>query len=77
MKIEIYGAAWCTFCKSAQNLCESKGLEFDYIDVDTDSNLQSLEVRMGSKVKSIPQIFLDGQFVPGGFNGLKQELAKN
>jgi len=77
MKIEIYGAEWCSFCKSAVSLCESKGLQYDYIDIDDSKNLKLLEERIGVKVKSVPQIFLDGQHVPGGFNGLKQELAKN
>jgi glutaredoxin len=77
MKIEIYGAEWCGFCKSAVSLCESKSMQYEYFDVDDTSNLRSLEERMGSKVRTIPQIFKDGQFLPGGFTGLQQELAKN
>ncbi len=77
MKVEIYGAEWCTFCKNAVSLCESKGIQYDYIDVDDTANLRSLEERLGSKARTVPQIFLDGTFVPGGFTGLKQELAKS
>jgi len=77
MKAEIYGASWCTYCKHAVSLCVSKGIQYDYIDVDDEINLKKLEERMGGKVKSVPQIFLDGIFIPGGFTGLKQELAKN
>ena len=75
MKIEIYGAEWCTYCKSAQSLCESKGLEYDYIDIDNTANRVSLEERLGMKARSVPQIFLDGRLVTGGFTGLKQELG--
>ena len=77
MKIEIYGAEWCSYCKQAKALCESKSLDFDYIDIDDSANMRSLEERVGSKVRSVPQIFIDGQIVSGGFTGLKQELAKN
>ncbi len=76
MKVEIYGAEWCGFCKNAVSLCESKGIQYDYIDVDDTANLRSLEERLGSKARTVPQIFLDGALVPGGFTGLKQELAK-
>lgn len=77
MKIEIYGAEWCTYCKSAQSLCESKGLQYEYIDIDDTANRVSLEERLGAKARSVPQIFLDGKLVAGGFTGLKQELAKS
>lgn len=77
MKIEIYGAEWCNFCKQAVSLCESKAVVYEYIDIDETANLRMLEERMGSKVRTVPQIFLDGNLVPGGFTGLQQELAKN
>lgn len=77
MKIEIYGAEWCNFCKQAVSLCESKAMLYEYIDIDETANLRVLEERMGSKVRTVPQIFMDGTLVPGGFSGLQQELAKN
>lgn len=76
MKVEIYGAEWCTFCKQAVKLCESKAVAYDYIDVDETANLRMLEERIGGRVKSVPQIFLDGNLIKGGFGGLQQELAK-
>jgi len=75
MKVEIYGAEWCAFCKSAVSLCESKAVEYNYIDIDDTANLRSLETRVGGKVRTVPQIFLDGELVAGGFTGLKQKLA--
>lgn len=77
MKIEIYGATWCTFCKQAVSLCEAKSIQYDYIDVDDTSNLRILEERVGNKIRSVPQIFLNGQYIPGGYAGLKEELTKN
>ena len=76
MRAEIYGNERCSYCKLAVSLCETNDIEVDYIDVDNSENLRVLRERVGIPVKTIPQIFLDGQFIPGGFNGLKQELAK-
>lgn len=76
MKVEIYGASWCHFCKEAVKLCKTNDIEYDYIDIDEGDNLTGLEERMGSKVKSVPQIYLNGDHIPTGYNGLRQELAK-
>lgn len=77
MKIEIYGAEWCGYCKQAKALCENKAVEFDYIDVDDTENLRALEVRLGFRAKTVPQIFKDGALLAGGFSGLQRELANN
>lgn len=76
MKVEIYGTEWCTFCKSAVSLCETNSIDFNYIDVDDTSNLRVLEEKIGNKVRSVPQIFVDGLLLPGGYNQLKEEIRK-
>lgn len=76
MKVDIYGAEWCNFCKQAVKLCETKDISFNYIDVDESGNMKALQERMGAPARSIPQIFVDDKFLPGGFSGLQQELAK-
>lgn len=75
MKIEIYGAEWCAFCKQAVSLCENKSLQYEYIDIDDTANLRALETRVGSKVRSVPQIFLDDVNVVDGYRGLVQMLS--
>lgn len=77
MKIEIYGTEWCGYCKQAKTLCESKAVEFDYIDVDDTKNLRALEERLGFQAKAVPQIFVDGALLAGGLSGLQRELANN
>lgn len=76
MKVEIYGAEWCHFCKQAVQLCKTNDIQYEYYDIDEATHLANLEERMGSKVKSVPQIYLNGDLVPNGYNGLRQELAK-
>lgn len=77
MKVEIYGTSWCTYCNKAKQLCEEQAIEYNYIDVDDTANLRALEERIGEKVRSVPQVFMDGKFIPGGFSGLQGELVKS
>ena len=77
MKVEIYGTRLCGYCKQAVSLCEANSVEYNYIDVGTDAVLQVLIERMGVRPRTVPQIFLNGAYLPGGFDGLKQELAKH
>jgi glutaredoxin 3 len=77
MKVEIYGAEWCGYCKQAVSLCESKSIEFEYFDVDHTGNMKVLQERLGAPARTIPQIFVDNRFLPGGYTGLQQELAKS
>jgi glutaredoxin len=76
MNIEIYGTERCGYCKQAVLLCESKALQYKYVDVGVAENLQKLIERMGIRPRTVPQIFMDGDLVSGGFLGLQQELGK-
>ena len=73
--VEIYGAEWCAYCKNAVKLCEEKQVQYSYIDIDESANFRQLEERVGMRVKQVPQVFIDGTHVSGGFSGLQQALA--
>jgi glutaredoxin len=75
MKIEIYGAKWCTVCDHAVKLCESKNLEYDYFDIDDTENLVKLETKLNTRARSIPQIFLNGNHLKAGFTELQRDLS--
>jgi glutaredoxin len=75
MQVEIYGAEWCTYCKSAVQLCENKNITYDYVDIDDTSNLRLLEERIGGKARTVPQIFINNELVVGGFTGLQALLT--
>jgi glutaredoxin len=76
MNIEIYGASWCHACKQAKQLCETNELTHSYIDIDDTENLRKLEEKLGGKVRSVPQIFLNGDHLPNGFTSLKEVVTK-
>lgn len=72
MHVEIYGTPHCTFCKQAVKLCEANNLEMTYIDLSTAPEQRPvLEERVGGPVRTVPQIFVDGLHLPGGFMDLK------
>lgn len=83
----IYSKPNCPNCTSAKQLLESKGLEFQVLELDMgqDKNpetkyytIQELKQRVPT-AQSVPQIFIEGkldsrEIYIGGFNSLKKYL---
>lgn len=66
MKVEIYGASWCNPCQKTKSLCEAKGYEYTFKDVSQDASARKeVEDRLGRRIDTIPQVFVDGQYVGG------------
>jgi glutaredoxin 3 len=63
-KIEIYTTPWCGYCARAKALLESKGAEFNEMDVMEDAEKRN-EMRARSRRSSVPQIFINGQHIGG------------
>ena len=66
---KIITADWCSYCKKAKALLQSKNLSYEEIDI---SDATDLMQQYG--FKSIPQIFKDDVLIPGGYNGLEKYL---
>lgn len=74
MKVTIYGKQQCPNCTRAKELCEARGIDYEYIDfVETGMTKQQLEAIMGTPVSSVPQILVDDKPV-GGYNHLTTHL---
>ncbi len=57
-KITIFGRPGCGFCSRAQQICETKGYDFKYIDIWAENISQAdLEKTVGKPVHTVPQIF--------------------
>ena len=67
MRTIVYGKANCPFCAKAKDEMSMRGMQYDYIDLD-EINKTAAEVT-GRKVKTVPQIYIDGQYV-GGYDEL-------
>ena len=74
MKVEIYGTQTCHYCKLAAELCKRNSIEYDYVDVGIEVNLKNLSERMGSRPRTVPQIYIDGEHIPSGYEGLKSKI---
>ena len=67
-RIEIYTKEWCPYCLKAKALLRAKDIPYDEIDITTDEPRQA-EMVERSGMRSVPQIFLDGDKV-GGYDDL-------
>ena len=67
-QIEVYTKEWCPYCLKAKALLHSKDVDYDEIDVTSDESRQA-EMIERSGMRSVPQIFLDGESV-GGYDDL-------
>ena len=63
-KIEIYTTPTFPYCVKAKKLLDSKEVQYEEIDVDTDEvKYQEMIKRSGRK--TVPEIFIDGKFIGG------------
>ena len=75
MKVTIYGKTRCTFCTSAKQLCEQKGIEYEYLLLDADYKAEELFEKVPN-ARTFPQIFINGNPI-GGFQEFQQVLDLN
>jgi len=66
VKVEVYCAAGCDYCRGAIALLKRKGVEFTRYRVDLDPALRA-EMEHRARGTSVPQVFIDDQHV-GGFD---------
>ena len=70
--VKIYGKENCAYCSMAKQLCESKGVEFEYLMLDEDYTQEEFfETFPGAR--TFPQIIKDGENI-GGFMELRELL---
>ncbi len=70
--IKIYGKDNCAYCNMAKQLCESKGLEFEYLSLGLDY-LRDEFFEKFPTARTFPQITMDGESI-GGFTELRDKV---
>ncbi len=63
-KIVIYTTPFCGYCARAKGLLDSKGAQYDEMDVMMDDKKRT-EMRERSRRSTVPQIFINGQHIGG------------
>lgn len=58
--LNLFGAEWCTPCKMSKGLLTSKGVEFNAIDVE-----QETELAVANGIRNVPVVLIiqDGEVV--------------
>ena len=60
-QIKMYTTGWCPDCWRAKSVMQSRGVEFEEIDVESDEDAKELVQRLNNGFMSVPTIvFPDG-----------------
>ncbi|MEY2855362.1 MAG: hypothetical protein RL030_2494 [Pseudomonadota bacterium] len=65
----MYATGWCPYCARARRLLQSKGVDFEEIDIDEVDGARA-EMQQRSGRTSVPQIFINDRLV-GGYDDTK------
>ena len=63
--VEIYTGPLCVFCDRAIALLNKKGVSFKKIDLASDPNKMEDMIKKTNGMRTVPQIFIDGQHIGG------------
>ena len=64
-RVEIYSTMFCPYCSRAKGLLERKGVKYENIDIIEDSSKRDEMVKRAHGRTSVPQIFIDGEYIGG------------
>ncbi len=78
--ITLYSTDYCSYCRTAKQLLEARGLAFTEIDLTHDDDLRRTISAKAWNYRTVPMIFVGEQFI-GGYDQLREldqsgELAK-
>ena len=65
--VKIVTGCFCWFCDQAKKLLRDHGQEYEELDVMEASGLME-----EYNLRTVPQIFIDGELLEGGYTGLKE-----
>ena len=65
MKVEIYTKADCQFCDTAKKVVTRREWPLDVKSIEEEANMAEIIARLGHAPRSVPQIFINGEFVGG------------
>ncbi len=65
--VEIYATSWCGYCTRAKALLDGKDVDYNEIDVTTDS-VRKAEMIERSGRRTVPQIFINERHIGGHYD---------
>ncbi|WMY95286.1 MAG: GrxA family glutaredoxin [Arsenophonus sp.] len=82
MFLLIFGRSNCPYCTSAKKIAEKlkntlHDFHYRYIDIEIEKITKNdLSKKVGKIVNTVPQIFLDGEYI-GGFTDFEKYTKEN
>lgn len=70
--VSIYGKDNCAYCNMAKQLCEQKGIEFEYLSLGDDYSQEEF-FSIFPTARTFPQIIMNEEAI-GGFTELREKL---
>ncbi|AQR72422.1 glutaredoxin 3 [Sphingomonas sp. LM7] len=64
-KIEIYTKAFCPYCTRAKALLDSKGAEYEEIDITMGGPRRPEMIQRANGRTTVPQVFIDDKHIGG------------
>ena len=64
-QVEIYTGPLCVFCDRAKALLNKKRVSFKEINLASDPNKMDEMIKKTNGMRTVPQIFVDGQHIGG------------
>ncbi len=64
-KIEIYTKAFCPYCNRARALLDSKGIEYEEIDISMGGPRRQEMIQRAGGRSTVPQVFIDDRHIGG------------
>ena len=75
--ITIYGRRSCGFCMRAVQLCEQKGLGYDYVDMPSQGlDKEDVAEIVGGPVATVPQVLVGNDPI-GGYDEFSRYIRDN
>ena len=77
--VEIYTGPLCAFCDFAKALLDRKGITYKEIFIGDDTNKMEEMIKKSNGMRTVPQIFIDGQHIGGNdkLNALEKDGKLN
>ena len=75
LKIVVYSKSACPQCDTAKSLLKARGIEYQEILIDDETERLAFYEKCGPSVRQMPQVFINDQRV-GGVTGLQAALKK-
>ena len=72
----MYSGPSCNFCDAAKRLLSRNNLEYNEIDISTESGLIDEMIKKANGKRTIPQIFFDDQHI-GGYDEVRALEKEN